>query len=426
MKRIRRFKTHAEYEAYIANVDYPCPNVSYCNDTLYEVHYNGCPPRDYSKDYFTFMALENGTFKLSGNSVNYSIDNGKTWRYLESETDSPTVTAGNKILWRASLTPQSNKGIGTFSSSGRFKAEGNPMSLLYSSNFTGWTSLDGKDNAFARLFWAATGLTSAENLVLLATKLGKSSYAYMFYGCTSLTKVPPVLPATALTYSCYYGMFWGCTSLTTAPVLPATRLSDNICCYGMFADCASLTSAPELLPITLTDSCYRGMFSGCTSLKETPVLSATTMAKSCYADMFKGCTSLTTASELPAIQLGIGCYSNMFQGCTSLVTPPSELKATILQQACYYCMFNGCTSLTTAPVLPAGNLNTNCYAYMFGGCTNLNYVKCLASSASPSNALTNWLSGVAPNGTFVKRASMTSWPTGASGIPSGWTVENAT
>lgn len=49
----------------------------------------------------------------------------------------------------------------------------------------------------------------------------------------------------------------------------------------------------------------------------------------------------------------------------------------------------------------------------------------LATDISASNCLNNWVNGVSSTGTFVKNAAMTSLPTGASGIPSGWTVQNA-
>jgi hypothetical protein len=48
----------------------------------------------------------------------------------------------------------------------------------------------------------------------------------------------------------------------------------------------------------------------------------------------------------------------------------------------------------------------------------------LATDISASNCLTNWVSGVASTGTFVKHPDMTSLPSGVSGIPSGWTVVN--
>ena len=344
----------------------------------------------------TFVATETGTFKFSGNSVNYSLDNGVTWRTLASNTNTPTVPAGGKIMFKAALTPSTSwpYGIGTFSSTGRFTAQGNPMSLLYGDNFIGQTSLSGKDYAFYGLFRNCTGLTSAENISFPATALAMSCYGYMFYGCTSLTTAPtlpattlvyfcyqymfqgctslttaPVLSATTLGVNCYYYMFSGCTSLTTAPSLPATTLADG-CYNAMFSRCTSLTAAPQLPATTLASNCYWNMFQGCTSLTTAPVLSETTLASGCYQGMFSGCTSLTIAPELPATTLTSYCYSNMFCGCTSLTTAP-VLPATTLGSGCYDGMFSGCTSLTTAPVLPATTLAESCYSYMFSGCTSL-------------------------------------------------------
>ena len=100
-----------------------------------------------------------------------------------------------------------------------------------------------------------------------------------------------------------------------------------------------------------------------------------------------------------------------------------ELPATTLTIGCYDRMFNGCTNLTTAPELPAATLKNGCYSEMFKGCTNLNSVTCLATTdiSSVTNATTSWLDGVAATGTFAKAEGMTSWKTGKSGIPSGWT-----
>jgi len=88
-------------------------------------------------------------------------------------------------------------------------------------------------------------------------------------------------------------------------------------------------------------------------------------------------------------------------------------------------MFNGCTSLTTAPDLTASTLTQCCYESMFEGCTNLKSVKCLATNISAENCLKDWMSGVPAGGMFTKAASMDSWPTGANGIPDGWTVQDA-
>lgn len=87
-------------------------------------------------------------------------------------------------------------------------------------------------------------------------------------------------------------------------------------------------------------------------------------------------------------------------------------------------MFKNCSSLTTAPALPARTLVDNCYNEMFESCKSLNYIKCLATDMSASNCTQYWLVRTPATGTFVKHPDAT-WTTGTSGIPTGWTVENA-
>ncbi len=142
-----------------------------------------------------------------------------------------------------------------------------------------------------------------------------------------------------------------------------------------------------------------------------------------FFGLFANNANLTDASGLllPATTAVVGCYNSMFNGCTSLTAAPA-LPATTLANACYIRMFYGCTSLTTAPELPATTLVEYCYSDMFSSCTNLSSVTCLATDISASSCTDNWLDGVAATGTFTKAASMSSWTTGASGIPSGWTV----
>lgn len=123
---------------------------------------------------------------------------------------------------------------------------------------------------------------------------------------------------------------------------------------------------------------------------------------------------------------GYNMYRGMFKGCSSIISASALLlPATTLADACYRDMFYGCTSLTTAPELPATTLVDYCYQDMFQGCTNLNYIKMLATDISATKCLQNWVNGVASSGTFVKNSAMTSLPTGTSGIPEGWTVQNA-
>ena len=113
------------------------------------------------------------------------------------------------------------------------------------------------------------------------------------------------------------------------------------------------------------------------------------------------------------------CYMLLFNNCTSLVTAP-KLPATTLSSYCYRYMFRYCTSLVTAPELPATALRPACYSQMFRGCTSLQEIRTQMTDISTTDCITNWLLDVSPTGDFYCPAELTI-PTGAGGIPSGWT-----
>ena len=369
-----------------------------------------------------------------------------------------TVPANGKLYLRCSTnawTSDTNKNNYNriVSATSNFNVGGNINSLLYGSSFNGQTEFPStvQVNVFYKLFETNAHVINAVNLKLPSDTLKTYCYYGMFYGCTGLTTAPATLPATNLTTNCYDSMFYGCTALTTPPTLPATTLT-SYCYSNMFQGCTSLTSAPALPATTLASYCYSHMFDGCsalttapttltattladyccqymfqncTSLTTVPVLPATTLANHCYFWMFAGCSSLTTAPALLATDLTNYCYCLMFANCTSLVNAPA-LSATTLAQSCYSNMFDGCTSLVNAPVLPATTLAQGCYAFMFRTCTSLTYIKCLATDISATNCTKDWVKDVTASGTFVKNPSMSSWTTGTYGIPSGWTVQDAT
>ena len=322
---------------------------------------------DYSEEYLSFTALEDATFTFT-KATQYSIDGGDTWVALPSNTSTPTISAGNKIYWKASLSGSTS--VGTFSSTGEYNACGNPMSLLYNDDFVGKTTMG--QNNFKELFKNNTKLISISDLSL---------------------------PATTLANGCYYNMFSGCTSLTdTVAELPATTMA-NECYRGMFANCSSLTTISFTLPaMVMADGCYRAMFGNCDALTDIPELPATTLAASGYSFMFDGCDGLTDLSS-------------------------HTLSATTLAEHCYHSMFARCPNLTAAPILPAETLVNSCYYYMFGDSSKLSYIKCLATDISATNSTYNWVWGVASSGTFVKNAAAT-WTKGNSGIPTNWTVED--
>lgn len=419
------------------------------------------------------------------NTFYYSLDDGATWT-SSNDTTSWILQSGGRVKLKATANQWSTSSLDgkswIFSSSNRYNVYGNTMSIIYGDNFIGQTALPYAGYGgytFLKMFISSTNLVNAANLKLPATNLPDYCYQSMFSGCTALTTAPE-LPATRLTDRCYYEMFSECTSLTTAPSLPATTLASSCYCrmfygctslvnvqdklnariakegcyIGMFRDCTSLVTAPEIkatsweaaccigmfygctslvnVQNTLSGgaaSCYSQMFKGCTSLITAPQLTSGSVNPSCYSSMFSGCTSLVNVTnKLPAYTMHEFCYSYMFEGCTSLVTAP-VIQGARLAEGCYLGMFYGCTSLTTAPELPVAVLVDYCYDRMFYGCRNLNYIKCLATDKSATNCLYYWVYKVAASGNFVKTSGY-SWPTAEAnnkyaGIPSGWTVQNA-
>ena len=61
---------------------------------------------------------------------------------------------------------------------------------------------------------------------------------------------------------------------------------------------------------------------------------------------------------------------------------------------------------------------------MFSNCSSLNNIKCLATSINAKGATTGWMHGVSETGTFTKDPN-TTWSTGQDGIPTSWTVVDA-
>jgi hypothetical protein len=354
-------------------------------------------------NYLTFTAEEDSStfslsrylFDLTGHQlyedaadVQYSVDNGRTWKRLTASYGDPVVLPrkGDKAMLRGDNPRRFSFDYDyyTFMMTGSIAASGSVMSLL---------DMKGErksvpQSCFFKLFEGCTALTQAPELP--ATELDLGCYTSMFRDCNRLTQAP-ALPAMVAPGECYFDMFAGCTSLKQAPALPATKL--QLMCYAsMFYGCTSLEKAPELPADTLAEACYEAMFVDCASLKEAPALPATKMEEACYEGMFDGCTSLTQAPALPATQLARYCYSDMFEDCTGL---------------------------TQAPVLPATQLEEDCYRYMFSGCSNLSQIEV---DFTEWKGTEEWVSNVAPTGIFFCPKSL-SKEYDPSRIPEGWEVK---
>lgn len=164
--------------------------------------YQAAATTDYTKEYLTFNITSAGQIKWFCNNqqtsnrktIQYSTDNGSTWTSITSNRSAPSinVTTGDKVLFKgdnASYKGSSNTIYSCFSAStAGFELEGNIMSLIDSTNFSGLTSLP-QTYTFQYMFAGCTGLTSAQNLVLPATSLVTGCYRYMFQYCRNLNYI---------------------------------------------------------------------------------------------------------------------------------------------------------------------------------------------------------------------------------------------
>ena len=357
--------------------------------------------RDYSKEYLTIEAVDNSVlvkfiaWATSGISVSKDIQYSKDKSSWTTVTFGPPENIPNVVLDKGEklYLKGDNLTYGDYSDddntqhyhcnikitgdNSNAKLYGNIMSLLYADNFANQTTLHNRCT-FSWLFGSSTALTDASNLILPATILSEKCYDAMFTDCSSLTSIPK-LPATTLAPRCYCSMFQNCTSL--------------------------IESIQELPATTLAEECYSYMFNRCSSLRLTPDLPATTLAPGCYLYMFSN-TNITAGPELPATTLAKECYAFMFNNCKSLITAP-DLPATTLSPSCYWCMFKDCLVLTYI----------KCLGYTSGDSTGDNDRPMIEYAGA-------WVDGVGSYGTFIKNPNMT-WPTGISGIPDRWKVEDA-
>lgn len=340
------------------------PNVSHCIEEN-EVHYS--PLIDYSKTYLTFEALSDNTHLYFRST--------RAGESLPISASSDNGRTWNEYI--SSNSDNNNEGtlIATLMKGQKVMIKGNI--------FTPYTG-----RGYSRF----NGLLDDGSLILYGNIMSLA-YGDDFIGKTSMKKTvqEPIYEYDETT--------------STDVIVGYKDVEENICFGWIFETVRNLVSAENLilpadeLYMRGSNGAYEGMFHNCINLVKAPQLPATTLAGACYDSMFYDCKSLTTAPELPATTLASGCYQQMFRNCTNLVNAP-ELLATELVEYCY--------------------------GSMFWNCPNLNYIKAMFTTTPSTNYTSNWVNGVAANGTFVKNSAAIWTNVGNYAVPSGWTVETAT
>ena len=206
-------------------------------------------------------------------------------------------------------------------------------------------------------------------------------------------------------------------------ILPQKTLSKG-CYAGMFMLTTGLINPPQTIDCQTVgvESCHR-MFKG-SGITTTPSLSAKTIGTNGCTEMFMECDHITTMPTLQATSLGEYCFSYMFSNC-GLLGGTITLPSTTTAKNCFSGMFES-TAITSA-IIKAKTLKQNCLTTTFKNCSNLNEVTVYATATSPSNLMisgitSNWLNGVASEGTFRNLGSITFDTDSVSGVPVGWQI----
>ena len=451
-QHLKKFSSETEYNAYI-NGNPVLPNVSLIGDSG-KVKF--ITEDYYTKQYLTLEILEDGYIGLKdtediGLTVQYNKNNNG-WTNLTSSpcnllTEETTVDGksgtytfggydkefgayywennGDKLFYDRGI-PSLKIGDSVFDSEYNeyevltIKDTPRPITSEITINEkSGTYTYGGFDAEMGMYYWENNGdkLYYDENYVVIGNSVFDSEYNEYQVLTTKDAPSDSFISVTEGDVLCFKGdnpTYSGTYFVSTGKF----NIKGNIM---SIIDSTNFTTATTLIE----QYAFYGLFSGTEIVSaKNLVLPATTLTNYCYNSMFSKCISLVTAPKLPATTLSNGCYANMFNGCTSLVTAP-KLPATTLAISCYSNMFSKCTSLVTAPELPATTLAVSCYNLMFNGCSSLNHIKCLATIISANYCTSMWVNSVSSTGTFVKNASMSSWTTGYNGIPSGWTVQDA-
>ena len=394
----------------------------------------------------------------------YKSNDGTSWT-LFGTTAYPGITLTmqpNEIVYLRCNNGQMASGwndYNTINCSKDYEVAGNIMSLLYGENFTGEeTTFNSKNYCFDCLFYGSTTLKKADRLIMPSTDTGAGGYYRMFSGCSGLETPPIMTTGIKSGYGGMQEMFYNCSSLIATPQFTANIKNhtnrnfsklfyncssitlancsltvdqyedpdDTGILESVFQGCSKLEKAPQITIISYNQYAIKKRicakaFYGCTSLNDISDISMETgmYGYDCY-QMFYNCSSLTEPLDMNYTKSGTYTFYQMYKGCTSL----TSFNKTISVGSSYDCyeMFYRCTSLVTGPTLTCATLGSNAFNYMFYGCSSLSSLTCLATNISASGCTTNWLKNVSATGTFTKDPNMSSWPTGANGIPEGWTV----
>lgn len=208
-------------------------------------------------NYLALVALANGTFTLTiGASVTlsdlayveYSTDEGETWVKTDNVASTavtittPTITQGNRVLWRGSGTRTargtSSGNYSYFSATCNHNVEGHVCSLIYGSSKNQYDTISA-NYTFVGLFYGDTKLISSEGLVL-PSNATQYCYNRFFRDCTSHSVTFAEIKAPTLYAYSMNNMYYNNSVLERSPDILSNTATGNYVCGSCFQNCKKL------------------------------------------------------------------------------------------------------------------------------------------------------------------------------------------
>lgn len=391
MKYLKEFTNKSDYDAAYASGELPFPHVCKVGEEViyaseFESELDANLP-------FYIEALEDLTVSFSTNTIQYSLDK-VTWNDLAPGTDTPTVTSGSKIYFKAyKLTATESVGIGTFNISGQCNLGGNIASLYLGLDFDKYLKnvCSLPNYYFLKLFYNQQMIINADKLIISFRYLNNQSLRQMFENCSSLINAP-IVYCESVPEGSFSKMFYNCTSLVNASQIDLGNIMYNYrqSFYQMFYNCTSLVNAPSIIKIiTIYENLCFQMFYNCISLVNAPKIigpdDSSSNSTSAFNMMFCNCKSLVNVPDLN-FKMTIYSAKQMFYNCTSLVNAPKIYYLGTSSSSNMTSPFTGCSSLENVSftITPYKSSNTSTgYVYfynMFNDCPSLRNVTIISDS----------------------------------------------
>lgn len=171
------------------------------------------------------VALDvNGTLTIPG--MHYRMGKSGAWMPYTAGTVINLPNIGDSCqFWNSAETLSvGGNDYATFAIPKKVAASGNIQSML------NWRE-DCPDYAFVRLFSNCAGLTKMPELP--AEKIGKSTYWFCFFGCTSLVETTLIRAQQGVTASSFESMLRGCAKLSTIRTL-TPKLDGSVSFYWVY------------------------------------------------------------------------------------------------------------------------------------------------------------------------------------------------